>query len=401
MSAPLVTGPTDLPALRVWMLDQWRPGRPFWSVGAQAMLDSTREVARMSPLMRAAIRQELTADQRSMLYARAELNMLGQANLWYVAAEMCTLLQHAYAKVPDDVRVEDLPEGVARSGLAVFEQPLTLTTREGGPMHVHAYLWGGAHIIDVYEDRYAAAWSDKDNIEDEPFSKAIVLSSYQRFNLDEGLRGDDLARAAPALSEAFARGDVTSEPGTDDDGLDDRTVEQLTDGRWNVAGRTFVLHGEFWAPCGRSDWPITETLGEGAKDYATDAAVHSALEDRRVLAALWTLVNQHTITTQQHVRPARPVVRRVQRAGLPKAAADVRVVVLRKLDTPGDTEHQPGTGRKLDHRVIVGADTGGFWRNQPHGPRSSQRKLIWIDPYVRGPEDAPLRQPETVRLWKR
>lgn len=32
----------------------------------------------------------------------------------------------------------------------------------------------------------------------------------------------------------------------------------------------------------------------------------------------------------------------------------------------------------------------GHWRNQPHGPRSSLRKWIHIEPFWRGPEDAPI-----------
>lgn len=32
----------------------------------------------------------------------------------------------------------------------------------------------------------------------------------------------------------------------------------------------------------------------------------------------------------------------------------------------------------------------GFWRHQPYGPRSSLRKLIHIEPFWRGPEDAPV-----------
>ncbi len=32
----------------------------------------------------------------------------------------------------------------------------------------------------------------------------------------------------------------------------------------------------------------------------------------------------------------------------------------------------------------------GHYRNQPHGPGRSERKVIWIQPHWRGPEDAPL-----------
>lgn len=32
----------------------------------------------------------------------------------------------------------------------------------------------------------------------------------------------------------------------------------------------------------------------------------------------------------------------------------------------------------------------GHWRNQPHGPARTLRKLTWIQPYWKGPEDAPV-----------
>lgn len=40
----------------------------------------------------------------------------------------------------------------------------------------------------------------------------------------------------------------------------------------------------------------------------------------------------------------------------------------------------------------------GHWRLQPYGPQKSLRKPIWIDPYVKGPEDKPLDVRPTV--WR-
>lgn len=40
----------------------------------------------------------------------------------------------------------------------------------------------------------------------------------------------------------------------------------------------------------------------------------------------------------------------------------------------------------------------GHWRQQPCGPRNENRKLRWIDPYVKGPEDKPLDVRPTV--WR-
>ena len=46
---------------------------------------------------------------------------------------------------------------------------------------------------------------------------------------------------------------------------------------------------------------------------------------------------------------------------------------------------QQGTGAPLAVRFIV----RGHWRNQPHGPGRTLRKMTWIQPHWKGPEDAP------------
>ena len=42
-----------------------------------------------------------------------------------------------------------------------------------------------------------------------------------------------------------------------------------------------------------------------------------------------------------------------------------------------------GTGAPLTVRVRV----QGHWKRQPHGPGKAERKIIWIQPYWRGPDD--------------
>jgi len=43
-------------------------------------------------------------------------------------------------------------------------------------------------------------------------------------------------------------------------------------------------------------------------------------------------------------------------------------------------------GKKLSVQVLV----AGHWKNQHHGPKNTLRKIIWIEPYWRGPEDGPI-----------
>ena len=51
-----------------------------------------------------------------------------------------------------------------------------------------------------------------------------------------------------------------------------------------------------------------------------------------------------------------------------------------------DNEGATGTSRKQMVRSIV----SGHWKDQPCGPKAEKRKRIWIEPYWRGPEYAPL-----------
>ena len=43
---------------------------------------------------------------------------------------------------------------------------------------------------------------------------------------------------------------------------------------------------------------------------------------------------------------------------------------------------------QLDH---FRQEVSGHFKLQPHGPQRSQRRLIWVDRYTRGPDDAPIK----------
>lgn len=54
-----------------------------------------------------------------------------------------------------------------------------------------------------------------------------------------------------------------------------------------------------------------------------------------------------------------------------------------------------GTARE-GQSLIVRTLVEGHWRNQAHGPRHTLRKVIWIAPFWRGPEDGPESNPVHV-----
>jgi hypothetical protein len=145
-------------------------------------------------------------------------------------------------------------------------------------------------------------------------------------------------------------------------------------------------------PVGSLVWPLGEPTdcalsGEAAKDA-------SMAEDRRRLAALWLLSAQPGLTTNLEAALPRQVVRRAARAGGP--APRVRVVHLRQAprahDGPGDAP-----GRTYRHRWTV----AGHWRRQACGPRHAEHRPVYINPYLKGPEGAPLVERPKVKAWTR
>jgi len=70
-----------------------------------------------------------------------------------------------------------------------------------------------------------------------------------------------------------------------------------------------------------------------------------------------------------------------------KTTPTVHVIALRKSAVER-VESGEGTGSKLKVRFVV----RGHAKLQPCGPGRADRKLIWIDPFVKGPEDAPFKE---------
>lgn len=66
----------------------------------------------------------------------------------------------------------------------------------------------------------------------------------------------------------------------------------------------------------------------------------------------------------------------------PVLVVDLKPARRALLDAP-TADHD--TGRRLTTRHVV----RGHWKNTPHGPGASLRRLQWIDDYIRGPQGAP------------
>lgn len=132
-------------------------------------------------------------------------------------------------------------------------------------------------------------------------------------------------------------------------------------------------------------WKDREIIGEDAFMHATETIA------RFILAGLaW--INQRVVVLDT------PDTKRFQKKHpkdwnrlLRATNGDVdivRVVNLRRVDY---AKHEPGDDtREFAVRWVV----SGHWRNQACGVNLSERRIVWIDPYVKGPEDAPLKVPQ-------
>lgn len=347
MSAPYARTAGELPDLRAWMRDQWRPGGVFSQVAAATLAQRTPAGAQ---------------GPNAANYARWEHQALTDAELWWVGADMVDLLLAAAPEVPEDVMMGEMPRP-SRAGLVIFEHPWFGTDADtpGNQVQVDAVLWDAVRL----EPLPGRAWTPEDD-----YRPALAVSAYQRVVFENGLRGSELHHAL-AMGTMHHAHQQPAGPGK------------------------AVLTGCSWAPLGRSDWPVADPLGMAPYPMTPHAAA-SHVEDRKLLAALWTLTAQEGVADRRLAPIDRQMRRRTQRAGLHARAAQVTIYTLRRHHRPTEGDEMR-EGRRLTHRHYV----RGFWRNQPCGQGRAERRLTFVRPHIRGPEGAPLVDKPRVQAWVR
>lgn len=386
MSAPPVRTPRDVADLRIWLRNEWRPGGA-WHDYARLIVE--RENAdRHAPGLR---------PQNPDNYARWDRDTLTAASLWWVGEEMVDVLTAAMPSVPGEVRPDDLLPPPGAAGFCVFAKPIVGldAETEGKTVTIDAIAWARCQLGPT--SRFPRG---KD---------ALSVSFYRCLDFDDGLAGDEIALAAGAGAFQHAIVDPAVAYPVNDPMIDRGetvTIDMIERNmaehgyepgtRAKVTQRHHRLHGSTWVPIGRSDWPIGDSLvTEPWPMPATELA--SAMEDRRLIAALWSLLLTDGVTARTVERADRPTGRRTQREGMTRELADVQVVTLRRPRHAPPDDHEPGAHREYSHRWIVRP----HYRLQPYGPGRTQRRLILIGPYVKGPEDKPLKTPTRVTAWVR
>jgi hypothetical protein len=294
---------------------------------------------------------EMVLEREGELTRRWLYGTLREAELYWVSPDMSRLIGHIAPSMPDIVPEPPVPEA-----LVVFARPIMGTDSvDDRPIFTVAFLWGDVVIEDI------------NCLGIETFGWRDLLwprgANWQEvLTFRAAMSGVRLIRTG---GSEWVHGHLTND--------------------FTVLGKVNRSRSSVHVEYGKD----TIALREDERFDPIQQA--SMMEDRRVIAAFWSLVNDR-ITVERQEPMTRAVRRRMQRANLPQKP--VRVITLRET-----RRTESGEGRAVDwsHRWIV----GGHWKQQPYGPRQAYRRAQWIAPFVKGPADKPLVIRETVRALKR
>jgi hypothetical protein len=136
-----------------------------------------------------------------------------------------------------------------------------------------------------------------------------------------------------------------------------------------------------------------DTLVLNPEAPRTDEAMGSPEASRYVsiVGAAWLLMGQASVSTRRTIGED-TTVRSTAEAGAarPRHESMVTLVDVRRPVSPTGDSERVGTKRDFDSRFWV----SGHWRQTPCGPGRTQRKPVFIAPFLKGPEGAPIAGPK-------
>lgn len=146
-----------------------------------------------------------------------------------------------------------------------------------------------------------------------------------------------------------------------------------------IDGKPGIYPLAFW------HWKIGETLEDTAEASGADS--EARLARLRYVAALFSIMDQRIVVTQSE-RAERATRKRLAQRGWQHEPI-VRVVQLRRA---ANQEHRrEGAGESVEWSCswVV----RGHWRQQACGPNYSERRPVFVLPYVKGDPEKPLKAP--------
>ena len=117
-----------------------------------------------------------------------------------------------------------------------------------------------------------------------------------------------------------------------------------------------------------------------------------------IVGAAWLLMSQPAVTETRTLERSAPQRGEASgETGPRREPSNVTIIELRRPASAAQDEPDGASGRQYRRRWWV----GGHWRQQACGPGRTQRKPIWVSPYVKGPEGSPLVAKERVHVLRR
>ena len=138
-----------------------------------------------------------------------------------------------------------------------------------------------------------------------------------------------------------------------------------------------------------------EELGEASR--ADAAELFNLFYERTVGFFRLVLAYHHYGPTEAHRKVGLTSPAKFVRNGNRPRAGESIFAMVRLTAPAGRLGRQSQAENNAGWVLNVRQDVAGHFKLQPHGPGMTQRRLIWIESYSRGPEDAPSK-PRAVRV---
>lgn len=154
-----------------------------------------------------------------------------------------------------------------------------------------------------------------------------------------------------------------------------------------------------WVYLGRSDWMLHQTVGDVEENLGfaaptnpvpsnNEALAASMIEDRRLIVALWQVMNMKHVVEHRTWTPMNKSAKR-------RTGKGSRVQVLDLLQSSHSDAHA-SEGKEGNFHVRWWVRP--HWRWQAYGPGRQKRRLTLVSGHVKGPEDAPFVKKN--RVWR-
>jgi hypothetical protein len=322
-----------------------------------------------------AIHNDRELDPAKVVNAYAEVAIeVGKANTpcYFVKDEMTDLILFASNKL-DDTDLFDANLVPSDYGFVYFEKPLELTDVRGRQLLGNVLVWKKGFHKDGKIGIMATLYNDADRTPDD-IARTLLENKEAPKNKKEIHALDIMGRYHWIHSLNFVHGEVVGEKVKSPDNDE---VEQM---------RRFTFDDE-----GKD---VLKFDDEAWEQYKKDK-IFPYTNIKRLIHTYFLIMSQ-TITATTPERGDRAQRRRLERENLP---SEVMVIQFRKTRYTS-TEKGEEVAVNWSHRWIV----GGHWRWQPYKDPASGgeiKKRIWINPYVKGPDDKPLKTKERVYVLAR